>query len=451
MLLALVILTGLSSCKKKEGCTDPEAINYSADAKKDDGSCEYETNIPAPTPSTTHTITDNGAGIGTTTWKTGHTYILDGFCFVNSGQTLTIEPGVIVKGKPGTGANASALIVARGGKIYANGTASNPIIMTFEADPLDGTTPITTSGQWGGLIVLGSAKLNSTPGETQIEGIPTSETRGLYGGTNDADDSGVLRYVSIRHGGTDIGAGNEINGLTLGGVGSSTIIEHIEIVGNADDGIEFFGGKPNVKWAVISYCGDDSFDYDEGFRGQGQFWFTVQGTTSDRGGEHDGGTTPEDGTPYAHPLIYNATYIGNGTSRTITFRDNAGGEYHNSIFQDFGNGIDIEDLATGQDSKSRLDAGELILKGLVMSNISANLIVDNNGVDLSGHSSVSDISTTNLNVTASNPVGNYLSAGVTPGVAPTGSFFDAVTYKGAFDPNSSSNWAQGWTKLYGYK
>ncbi|MEZ4799223.1 MAG: hypothetical protein R2809_05460 [Flavobacteriales bacterium] len=148
---------------------------------------------------------------------------------------------------------------------------------------------------------MGSATLNSTPGETQIEGIPETEPRGIYGGSNDTDDSGILRYVSIRHGGTDIGAGNEINGLTLGGVGSGTVIEHIEVFANADDGMEFFGGTARVKWATVAFCGDDSFDYDEGWRGYGQFWFTVQDPADlsggDRGGEHDGGTDPEDGMP----------------------------------------------------------------------------------------------------------------------------------------------------------
>ena len=147
---------------------------------------------------------------------------LDGFVFVNDGDTLTIEAGTVIKGAPGTQADASALIVARGAYIVAEGTAEEPIIMTFEGDPLDGSIPYTTKGQWGGLILLGSAKLNSVPGESAIEGIPTSEARGLYGGDNDEDNSGVLKYISVRHGGTDIGAGNEINGLTFGGVGSGT-------------------------------------------------------------------------------------------------------------------------------------------------------------------------------------------------------------------------------------
>jgi len=218
--------------------------------------CKEDT--PAPTPADTSTIyanseikdgsgnvveciitvTDRGQGTGTMTWNNSCTYVLDGMVFVNDGQTLTIEEGTVIKGKSGQGENASAMIVARGGKIMAEGTKTNPIIFTSEADQLrrkadgsgyenGGNLPPTASGLWGGLIMLGNAVLNSSPGESAIEGIPTTETRGLYGGSDDTDNSGMLKYVSIRHGGTDVGAGNEINGFTLGGVGGATRIDFI--------------------------------------------------------------------------------------------------------------------------------------------------------------------------------------------------------------------------------
>ena len=445
LLLITAITIGLgsvlTSCSKEEGCTDVTAENFNPEAEKDDGSCTYETKttVPPITGGETIIVTDN---TGTTTWSKENVYLLDGFVFVNAGQTLTIEAGTVIKGKPGTGASASALIVAKGATINACGTASNPIIFTFEADPLDGSVGLTTTGQWGGLIILGDAQLNTVPTTQNIEGIPTSETRGAYGGSNDMDNSGTLCYVSIRHGGTDIGAGNEINGLTLGGVGAGTTIHHIEVVANADDGIEFFGGTPNLKHILVSNVLDDSFDYDQGFRGKGQFWIAIENANSDRGGEHDGGTTPEDGLPYATPVIYNATYIGNGTSRAITFRDNAGGEYHNTVFHNFGKGIDIEDLATGEDSKARLDAGELKLTGIVLSNIGSNNIVDNNGTNLSGHANITGISTSAAGISAANPVpGSSLGTGIASGDA----WFDNVTYLGAFD---GSNWAQGWTLTF---
>ncbi|WP_163715141.1 hypothetical protein [Mangrovibacterium lignilyticum] len=209
-----------------------------------------------------------------TTWETGNVYNLNSRIVVTNGAVLTIEPGVVIKGAAGTGANATALIIARGSKIMAEGTAASPIIFTSVADnlmPGEIASPNldpTLNGLWGGLIVLGNAKVSvSTGTEAQIEGIPATDTNGLYGGDDDTDNSGVIQYVSIRHGGANIGEGNEINGLTLGGVGSGTTIENIEIVSNQDDGIEFFGGKPTVTNVVCWNVGDDALDTDQSFSG----------------------------------------------------------------------------------------------------------------------------------------------------------------------------------------
>lgn len=218
-----------------------------------------------------------------TTWDAKKIWILGGRITVTSGATLTIEPGTIIKGQAGTGAAATALLIARGAKINATGTATKPIIFTSVADELSiadvaagkfaspNLLP-TINGLWGGLIILGKAKISASASgaqksEVQIEGIPTSDPNGLYGGTDDADNSGVLKYVSVRHGGTEIGAGNEINGITLGGVGSGTVIENIEVVSNQDDGIEFFGGTVKCKNVVIWNAGDDGLDTDQAFRG----------------------------------------------------------------------------------------------------------------------------------------------------------------------------------------
>lgn len=325
---------------------------------------------PANTVTVDQTWMDNRATAGTTiTWNKDTLYKLNGFVFVKNGITLDIEEGTIIQGMAGTGASASALIVARGGKIMAEGTSSEPIIFTFDGD--NGGTLATKRGQWGGLILLGKASLNSAPGETQIEGIPTSNALGLYGGTDDTDNSGILRYVSIRHGGSNIGSDNEINGLTLGGVGSGTTIEYVEVIGNKDDGIEWFGGTAQGKWLIVAFCGDDGLDYDEGYRGKNQFVIVHQdANTADRGGEHDGGTSPETGTPYAIPHFWNVTMIGNSSKKTITFRDNAGGKYHNSIFSGFGRGIDIENIPDQeQDSYKQFVDGNLAIKNCVFHNI----------------------------------------------------------------------------------
>ncbi len=408
------------------------------------------------------TIKDNGSGIGTQTWTANNTYLLDGFCFVNSGQTLTIEAGTVIKGKPGQGVNASALIVARGGKIMAEGTKEKPIIFTAEADDLNGSVGDMDDGLWGGVILLGNARLNSVPNEQQIEGIPQTEPRGIYGGDDDADNSGVLKYISIRHGGTDIGAGNEINGLTLGAVGSATVIDYIEVIATKDDGIEFFGGDPRVKHFLSAFNGDDSFDYDQGFRGFGQFWLAVQGfERGDRIGEHDGGTDPETGTPLATPTIYNVTYIGQGDAagkRTVTFRDNAGGTYANSIFYNQHHGIDIEYLSS-ESSWTRFQKGDLHILNNVFYKIA-----DTMPLFVKAYDGVTDAQ----KVAANDSLAGYFAkAGnlvADPGLSinnnkwkvvptnhvsdnlakyPASSWFDKVSYRGAVDPNNS--WIEGWT------
>lgn len=425
--------------------------------------CKKDDDSEPQTISDEYTIIDDGNGTGTITWKAGKTYLLDGFVFVNDGQVLTIEPGCTIKGKGGQGENASALIVARGGKILAEGTAENPIIFTAEAD--NGTLAKTDRGLWGGLIVLGKGLLNSSTGETQIEGIPTNEPRGLYGGNDNSDNSGILKYVSIRHGGTDIGEGNEINGLTLGAVGSATIIDYIEVIANKDDGVEFFGGKPQLKHILVAYVGDDSFDYDEGFSGKGQFWCAIQDPNDgDRLGEHDGGTNPETGNPFAIPTIYNATYIGRGADAgkgVITFRDNAGGHYLNSVFTEQTKGIDIENLSENQDSYKQFQDGNLSLENNVFWNVA-----DGTGggiFKISGSGSSPADSTAaveafanyfmdannvvaNPGISISNPVP---SSPQTDNLAPySDTWFTTVDYKGAF---GSENWAAGWTKYFSGK
>ncbi|MEO1260301.1 MAG: hypothetical protein AAFZ15_16010 [Bacteroidota bacterium] len=214
------------------------------------------------------------------TWTANKTYILANRVSITDGATLTIEPGTVIKGEAGTGANSTALLVARGGMINACGTADAPIIFTSVADELSKEDVAAgnfespnlepdVNGLWGGVIVLGRARISVAGNveEAQIEGIPTSDPNGLYGGTDDTDNSGTLCYISIRHGGTNIGDGNEINGLTLGGVGSGTTINHVEIVANQDDGIEWFGGTVSVTNAVVWNNGDDAMDTDQSWAG----------------------------------------------------------------------------------------------------------------------------------------------------------------------------------------
>lgn len=463
LVLIAVLFVSLTACNKED------------DENNDNGTATKYEELTAGE----ITVTDRGEGTGTITWTSDKVYILNGLVFVNEGQTLTIEEGTLIKGKPGKAENASALIVARGGKIMAEGTAEKPIIFTAEADNREGTgVDKKARGLWGGLIVLGKATTNNATTDKAIEGIPTDEVRGLYGGTDDNDNSGVLKYISIRHGGTDIGEGNEINGLTLGAVGSKTVIEFIEVVSNADDGVEFFGGAAQIKNVLVAYCGDDSFDYDEGFHGKGQFWCTIQDSEGDRCGEHDGGPSDNElGTPYATPIIYNATYIGNGASKIITFRDNAGGIYANSIFAEQAKGIDIEYLQEDDDTQveeagdaskmkgctyKMFQDGKLEIKNNVFQNVAGTEASDifkiglpKNDDDqklylapadfvtaLGDYFTTAKNSVANANVSETNPVPG---AAITSDLAslPSGdSFFTSANYKGAFD---GTNWAKGWT------
>lgn len=281
-----------------------------------------------------------------TTWETGKTYVLGGRIAVTSGNTLTIQPGVIVKGQVGSGSNATALIIARGAKIDAQGTATSPIIFTSFADEIapgqiaSPNLEPELSGLWGGLIILGKAKasLAGDVTETQIEGIPPSDTNGLYGGTEDADNSGVLKYISIRHGGANIGEGNEINGLTLGAVGSGTVIENVEVIGNQDDGIEWFGGTVNVTNAIIWNSGDDLLDTDQAWSGTMDNFILVAGAETDHALEIDG---PEGSFNAGHTLK-NGTIIGNAVAELGDFRDGARGTFENIYFLNFANPADTE-------------------------------------------------------------------------------------------------------------
>jgi hypothetical protein len=293
-LVAMMLIGGVSatatSCKKK-GCTNPDATNYDENAKKDDGSCV----LPTPVE---NEVTVSGQITTNTTWTSDKIWILSGKVYVTNGATLTIQPGTIIKGAEGAETLASALVITRGAKINAVGTPSQPIIFTSILDNIQigqtaGTNLTRTDNEkWGGLAILGYAPISAVAGdtETNLEGIPASESFGLYGGTNPADNSGSIAYVSIRHGGISIGEGNELNGLTLGGVGSGTSVSNVEIYATLDDGIECFGGTVSISNALVYFFGDDGLDLDMNYSGTINNFIVIHGDGigTDEGLEIDG-------------------------------------------------------------------------------------------------------------------------------------------------------------------
>lgn len=264
------------SCEK-----DPETVYETITVTETVVVTETETvtvEVPAAT-ETPDTQTVGGGGIffidDSQVWTNDRIWIMNGKIVVRDGGVLTIQEGTIVKAEDGQGVDATALVIAKGGTLFANGTASNPIVFTDKADQLsysntDRLSPnrvATDTGKWGGIIMLGQATVGEDGGEDDIEGIATGYDWTKYGGSLDADSSGSLNYVSIRHSGTALGNGDEIQGLTLGGVGSGTTVTNVEIVGSDDDGIEIFGGTVNVTNLTIWAQSDDAVDLDEGYAG----------------------------------------------------------------------------------------------------------------------------------------------------------------------------------------
>jgi len=246
-------------------------------------SCTKEPHPELPIPAPNDNVVVRTNITENTTWTADRVWQLSGRITVTNGATLTIQPGTIIKSENGSGVNASLLLIARGAKLIAEGTENAPIIFTSIADkitPEDIKVGVfsspnldnTKSGLWGGVIILGKAPISASNNNgnysvVQIEGIPTSDQNGLYGGNETNDNSGILRHILIRYGGTNIGSGNEVNGLTLGGVGSGTIIDNIEIIANQDDGVEFFGGNVDATNITVINAGDDAIDTDQGWSG----------------------------------------------------------------------------------------------------------------------------------------------------------------------------------------
>ena len=292
------------------------------------------------------------------------TWILSKKIYVPAGLSITIKPGTLIRATDVS--DAAALIITKGGKIFAQGhPLGGPIVFTAADDPMDGK--YCEQGKWGGVVLLGKACNNLTaanvsgsgfgisPGIGFIEGFLSIEARNQYGMApgmcDDNDNSGIMSYVSIRHAGDIVGPSNELNGLTLASVGRGTWLDHIEVLYNLDDGIEFFGGTVDLNYAIVMYCADDSFDWDQGWRGRGQYWASVHSNIAqqagDNGLEGDNDDEATGAAPFSNPTISNATFLGNGGEAAIRAKEATRGKILNSFFVNFGAGFSMSNITLG--------------------------------------------------------------------------------------------------------
>ncbi|MCB9170735.1 MAG: T9SS C-terminal target domain-containing protein [Flavobacteriales bacterium] len=460
MALAVIgsVAAVLPACKKKEGCTDPSALNYDPDADKD-CCCEYATNKE-------FTITDLGGGVmqveGETdvnfTFSSSHQWLLKGFVYVNSGATLTVQPGTIVKGDK---ASKGSLIVRRGGKLMAAGTQSQPIV--FTSNQPAGSRDY---GDWGGIILCGRATQNQ-PSEPTVEGGPDA----TYGGSQDDDNSGVLQYVRIEFPGIAFQPNQEINGLTFAAVGSGTTIDHVQVSYSGDDSYEWFGGAVNCKYMIAFRGWDDEFDTDFGYHGKVQFGLglrdpNIADVSGSNGFESDNDAAGDPYSPYTMPVFSNMSLYGPYTvSGTIDSQFKRGGHLrratklncYNSVIAGWPTGL----LIDGSAAQANADADELRVRNTVLAGCPSTLEVESGGTwDVSTWFNTASFSNriiadlTDLMIdypmSLSSPnllpnAGSPLLSGADFSSGPvTDSYFTSTSYVGAF---GDSDWTAGWTNF----
>ena len=401
-----------------------------------------------------------------TTWTKSNTYLLSGFVYVSDGATLTIEAGTTIKGDKNS---KGTLIVARGGKLIANGTANEPIVFTSNE-----TTP--SYGDWGGLIILGKAHTNQvfsgTTGLGLIEG-GIDPVKGLYGGGDQPggavnnDNSGILRYVRVEYPGIAFQPNNEINGITFGGVGSGTIVDNVQVSYAGDDSFEWFGGTVNCKH-LIAYRGlDDDFDTDNGYSGNIQFALAVRDpqvadVSGSNGWEADNNAVGDETAPKSKATFSNVTIVGpNGTvnsnyRRAAHLRRSTENAIFNSVaIGAYPVGLFIDGVPAGDNAI----AGKLIVKNSFFHGMATPLSTNAPALDINAFATANGISVgTNsadaqlvdpFNINLPNPrpaIGSPVlnAASFTTNPRIQDAFFTPVSYAGAF--GSSGDWSCPWAK-----
>lgn len=364
----------------------------------------------------------------------------------SSDVTLTIEPGTTVYGESATNA---FLVISRGAKLHAEGTASAPI--TFTSDQAVGSR---ARGDWGGIALNGRAPINAcADGSADCEAEGEGGT-GLYGGSDATDSSGVLKYVRVEYGGTEISPDNEINGIGFQGVGSGTEVDYVQVHRNLDDGMEFFGGTVTAKHLVVTDPGDDGIDWDLGFSGKIQYAVVRQASDAGNNGfETDSNADDNTATPVSMPTVANVTLIGDEGIAEDNFgmvlRRGSAPTLANIAVTSFSTGcLAIRDQATFD----FFAAGDASISHTIMAcaqpyeeDAEETEVGTEDAIfegDMSNQN-VADLMLTNatgatpdFRPTASSPL-------VGAGQSPSDSFFDATTYVGAFD--TSTDWTSGWT------
>lgn len=389
-------------------------------------------------------------------------YLLRFTTYVSAGATLTIEPGTTIRGDLET---KGTLVIQPGARLRAVGTKDRPIVFTSAAEP-----GMKRQGDWGGIILLGEAPTNlkdaaGRPMTGRIEGITTG---GEYGGDKENDSSGALSYLRIEYSGTEIAPNNEINGLTLGGVGRGTVIDHVQVRHTADDCFEFFGGTVDAKYLVCQSPGDDAFDWDYGYTGRLQFLLALANPKVSGGSNGFEGDNDPNGTknaPVSHPLIYNATLCGKNRRMetkehyAILLRRGSEVRIRNGLFTGFGAGLDVRDAETKANIAASIFYQNLVYNLAYPENQDASksekLLYDDDG----GFDEAVYLENPGLRISESDPqIGNCfdeLSPGFKPQYAlyehaalpPNDDFFDAeARYVGAFR-DTKDDWDSGsWIK-----
>jgi len=422
-------------------------------------------------PSTGQVITVSGDITTDTRWYAQAKYHLSGFVYVRNNSTLTIDAGTIIKGVSNTKAT---LIIERGSRIIAAGTASQPIVFTSDKPAGQRAT-----GDWGGIVLCGKAKTNKHDDGEGV-GIAEGGIGSKYGGTDDNDNSGVLQFVRIEFPGIPLTstANSEINGLTLYSVGKATVIDHIQVSYSGDDSFEWFGGNVNAKYLVALGGLDDAFDTDNGFSGKVQFGLILQDPLkSDQSGsngfESDNDADGSLLTPVTSPIFTNVTAIGplavaatlpEGTKhqKALHLRRGTMTSIYNSVFVGFPQGLSID----GQkgNSPTRADANELQIENTILAGMT-DLYVEKTGTvavpyTVAQHEAYFRAEARNNrdDMTMEEDIGTGFISLTSPSLLPkagspllsgasftnarlTDSFFTVTSYRGAF---GTENWTSGW-------